>query len=217
MNKNTGYTIFFDFDNTITSFDVIDDMLARFSRDKKWMSLEKKWKKGLIGSKECLAGQIKGLNITKKGLDRYLSRVPLDPYFKTLKELLDSKDIKIVILTDDFDYIVRGILKAHGMDGINIRSNRLKVSGDNLVPSFPLGNDKCAKCAHCKKSSMRTPPGKRHLSVYIGDGLSDLCPAKECDIIFAKEPLIGYLNKDKVDHIPFKKLKKVYNYFKGHL
>ncbi len=37
--------VFFDFDNTITTFDVLDDMLARFSRNDNWIKLEEQWKK----------------------------------------------------------------------------------------------------------------------------------------------------------------------------
>ena len=42
-NKRTNdFIVFFDFDNTITTIDVIDDMLARFSGDDGWKELEKR-------------------------------------------------------------------------------------------------------------------------------------------------------------------------------
>lgn len=57
--------VFFDFDNTISTCDVFDSMLPRFSKDAFWIKLEKRWKSGKIGSKACLEGQIKGMSITK--------------------------------------------------------------------------------------------------------------------------------------------------------
>ncbi len=82
--------VFFDFDNTISKSDVFDTLLLRFSRDKRWINLEKRWKEGKIGSMECLAGQLEGIRITKKALDRHLCGIRLDPYFKELIQFLDS-------------------------------------------------------------------------------------------------------------------------------
>ena len=47
MEKKNGknLTVFFDFDNTITMSDVIDDMLERFSKDDGWKKLEEKWQR----------------------------------------------------------------------------------------------------------------------------------------------------------------------------
>ena len=42
--------VFFDFDNTISTCDVFDNMLPRFSKDDLWIRLEKDWQKGKIGS-----------------------------------------------------------------------------------------------------------------------------------------------------------------------
>lgn len=60
--------VFFDFDNTIATCDVFDNMLPRFSRDDLWVELEKKWKDGKIGSKACLQGQLKGM-VSNKGFN----------------------------------------------------------------------------------------------------------------------------------------------------
>jgi len=38
--------VFFDFDNTITNFDVLDDIIRRFSADKKWVAMSGPGKKG---------------------------------------------------------------------------------------------------------------------------------------------------------------------------
>ena len=39
-NNKNNLMVFFDFDNTITTIDVIDDMLERFSKDDEWKALE---------------------------------------------------------------------------------------------------------------------------------------------------------------------------------
>jgi len=207
------YTVFFDFDNTITKFDVLDDMLERFSGDDTWMALEKKWKAGEIGSRICLDAQMRGIRVTKRKLDQYLKTIRLDPSFKKLVHLLRVKLIKTVILSDDFDYILGRVLKTNGIRGVNFYCNRLKVSGGRLLPSFPFLNKDCRKCAHCKKSNLIANIGKGTTTVYVGDGLSDVCPSKHVDVVFAKGNLKKYCRREKIKHIPIKDLKDVHDYF----
>lgn len=210
--------VFFDFDNTITTHDVLDDMLVKFSKDDRWMDLEKRWKNKEIGSFECLKGQIKGIRVKKEALNEYLSKVKIDPYFKRLIRLLNSRGIRVIILSDNFDYILNRVLKNNDIGGLKMFSNRLKIVNDRLVPSFPYSNKKCGgTCAHCKKTSLARNLNRGEESVYIGDGLSDACGSREADTVFAKDYLKKYFEENGLAHIPFKGLKDVYEYFKRSL
>jgi len=212
-----NYVIFFDFDNTVTAFDVLDDILFRFSIDDKWLGLEEKWKNGEIGSRECLRGQIKGVRIGRDKLDRYLAKVRLDPYFKKLVTFLKSKRIKTIIVSDNFDYVLNNIFKFNGIHELKTYSNRLKLAQERLIPSFPLASRRCGACAHCKNATIRNNTNKDSTVVYIGDGRSDVCASKLADLVFAKGYLRDYLKAKKIDHIPCNGLKEAYEYFKGKL
>jgi len=211
-NKNT--VVFFDFDNTITTRDVFDDMLLRFAEDDSWRSLEERWKNKEIGSRQCLKEQISTINITKSSLDRYLATIKLDPYFKRVIRLLKQRCIKTVILSDNFDYILKRILRKNGINGLEVYSNKARIAGNRLIPSFPFTDGKCRVCAHCKKKTMFTNGSNGSFKIYIGDGQSDICPAEHADRVFAKESLLDYCRKEGISHIPYKNLKKVYNYLK---
>lgn len=208
-----NYSLFLDFDNTITTFDILDDMMSRFSADDKWIELEEKWRRRKIGSRLCLDGQIRGIRITKERLDKYLKTVRLDPAFKKLIKLCDSKGIKTVILSDDFDYMLNSVLRNNGVKGLELYCNSLKLSGDRLIPSFPFLNNNCRKCAHCKKANLVANRGKGSVTAYVGDGLSDVCPSKRADIVFAKGSLEKYCKKEKMEYIPISGLNDVYQYF----
>ncbi len=209
--------VFFDFDNTITKIDVLDDMLARFSRDDKWLELEDKWSHGKIGSRQCLDGQMRGISISRPRLDKYLKTIKIDGAFKKIVRLCDSKGIKTTILSDNFEYILKGILKHNGISGIDVYCNALKISGDDLTPAFPYSDDKPNGCAHCKTKNMLANVDPGYTSIYIGDGLSDLCPSKKAGLVFAKSTLKKRLKKDKVPCVPFNDLSDVYEYLKRRL
>jgi len=214
MGKNSNLTVFFDFDNTIARYDVFDDLVKRFSKDTSWVELEEKWKRGKIGSRECLEGQLQGLGITKKKLDRYLERIKLDPHFKRFVKFLRRKKIKTVVLSDNFDYILKRALRHNGIKNLKVYSNRMQFVRDKIIPHFPYSHKNCRICAHCKKKNLLANARQNNIIVYIGDGRSDICPAQHADIIFAKESLLKYCKEKKLPHIPFKGLKEVYSYFR---
>jgi len=206
--------VLIDFDNTITTFDVLDDMLARFSKDAAWVDLEKRWKAGKIGSRQCLDGQVRGVRITERRLDKYLSSVRIDPHFKKLVGLLDDANVRTIILSDNFDHILTRILHHNGVCGITTYANRLTFRGDRLIPSFPFANPKCGSCANCKTSTVKKNKGKGTMIVYVGDGLSDTCAAGYADVVFAKDALLDHCVRNKIDCIPYRGLDEVYAYFK---
>ena len=212
--KGRDCVAFFDFDNTITRYDILDDIIARFSPGDEWVGLERKWVAGRIGSRECLDGQMRGVRITRKRLDRYLATIKIDPAFKKILRFCRSKKIRVYILSDNFGYILKGILKHNGLRGLHIYCNKLRFSGDRLVPRFPFLNSRCHKCAHCKKANLVSRAGKDAVTIYVGDGLSDICPAERADIVFAKGRLEKHFRTKKLDHMPFKRLSEVYRHIK---
>lgn len=206
--------VFFDFDNTITHFDVLDSIVEIFSINKKWMAFEAAWKKGKIGSKGCLSGQLKSVRVDKDRLDRYLAKIKVDPYFKKIIALLKKNKIKPVILSDSFSYFIKSILRSNGINGIKIYSNKIKLSGGRLVPSFPHQHNTCKICGNCKSSHLPKNEFDDRVIIYVGDGLSDLCPSKNSDIVFAKGNLKKYLLKEGKPFISFGSLKSVYNFMR---
>ena len=213
-NKLSGCAVFFDFDNTITHFDVLDSVVENFSVNKKWAEFEAAWKKGKIGSKDCLSGQLKSVRVEKKRLDGYLAKIKVDPYFKKIITLLEKNDVKPVILSDSFSYFIGSILKNNGIDGIKIYSNRIKISGDKLIPAFPHQHKSCKICGNCKSNHLPSNKLDGRVIIYVGDGLSDLCPAKNSDIVFAKGSLKKFLLKEGKPFISFGSLRSVYNFLR---
>lgn len=219
MIKNNGNDLiaFFDFDNTITTIDVIDDMLERFSKDDGWRNLEERWRRGEIGSRECLKGQIEGIRVNKDRLDRYISTIKIDPYFKKLLRLFESRGIPVLIVSDNFDYMLDNILRRNNISGIEAYCNKAGFSGGKFNPAFPFANRKCGDCANCKKTHLLSRKRRGARTVYIGDGRSDECAARVSDMVFAKDYLKELFKKEGLPHIAIDSLKDVYGYFRRSL
>ncbi len=206
--------VFFDFDNTITITDVLDNIIKNFSVNDHWKMLQKLWENGEIGTKECLEGQLAGVRITKKQLSQFLLKVELDHSCYKIFSFLSKEGIFPVILSDNFTPIIEEILANHAIKGVKVYANSLRHYRDHLIPSFPYDNPFCPSCAHCKKIHLTRDGHENKLIVYVGDGRSDFCPAGVSDMVFAKDSLLAHMKKEGKDVIAYKDLGVIYRHFK---
>ncbi|MEW6171255.1 MAG: HAD-IB family phosphatase [Candidatus Omnitrophota bacterium] len=137
----------------------------------------------------------------------------LDPYFYELLDVLKKNRIKPVILSDNFSLIINYILKNNNIQGIKLYANKLLFSKNKLIPLFPYKNIDCFRCAHCKTNNLLKNKSRDKI-IYIGDGLSDMCPSKYADIIFAKGTLLKNLKNTKKRCIAIKNLRNVSRYLR---
>lgn len=208
--------IFFDFDNTVTAFDVLDGIIERFSVNRDWVAYEEAWKKGKIGSRQCLEGQLRSIRVGRPELQAYLETVTIDASFARLLALLHRFGVRPVIVSDSFSQIIRAILEHGGIRGVPVYANALRMQGDRLIPSFPHAGTACTRCGHCKTETLARPDFAGRYAIYIGDGLSDLCPARRSDLVFAKRgcSLHRQLLETSGNCRPFDDLGDVYLFFK---
>ena len=207
--------IFFDFDNTVTSHDILDDVIQRFAVDDRWVSLEKAWEEGSIGSKECLREQLRSVRATKKKMAEYCSTIRLDPYFNQTLAFLRKEGASPVILSDNFSFFINNILKNNGIKGIKVYANGIRFNDDKIIPTFSRPRGLCRKCGHCKSSHVLRKRGSLKPVVYVGDGHSDMCVARHADMVLAKEPLLGFCRQNNIKCAGFNSWKDILEFFKG--
>ncbi len=219
MNPPTAslsrYAIFFDFDNTLTSFDVLDDFIRRFAVDRGWMRAEKRWREGKIGSRECLEEQLACLRVTRRQAERYLEGITPDPSLRKLLEFLRLNGVEPVVLSDSFYFLIDRILKNGGITGLRVFSNQARFHKDRILPYFSDRNRACFTCANCKKRYLLVHARQHRPIIYTGDGRSDLCASSLADIIFAKGDLARHLEREKKQFIPFRTLADIYRRLKN--
>jgi 2,3-diketo-5-methylthio-1-phosphopentane phosphatase len=210
--------VFFDFDNTITAFDVLDGIIERFSVNRDWIAYEEAWKKGKIGSRQCLDGQVRSIRVERAQLHAYLATVGIDASFGRLLALLRRHGVEPVIVSDSFTQLIGYILEHNGISGITVHANSLRMHGNCLFPSFPHAGAECNRCGHCKTETLARAEFAGKRAIYIGDGLSDLCPARRSDLVFAKRgcSLQRHLLETGGHCQPFDTLSDIYKFFTEH-
>lgn len=199
-----------DFDGTVAQDDVGDLLFKTFSNDGGPGEVIERWRQGEISSRECLEREAEMARARQDELDRFILKRKLDPYFKDFHDFAKKRGMEVVIMSDGLDYYIESMLIKHGLGEIEFFANRLKFNGDALEIEFPyydlLG---CQDCACCKTHHLYRYRDQGYFIIYVGDGLSDVCPCTEADLVFAKGNLLKYCRETGINHIRYRNFRDV--------
>jgi 2-hydroxy-3-keto-5-methylthiopentenyl-1-phosphate phosphatase len=202
--------VFCDFDGTISVQDATDFILTRFA-DSEWQDIEQQWKKGAVGSAECMQRQVAVVRTTRQQLDAALDEIEIDPSFPAFAGYCRSQEIPLTILSDGVDYFIHRILARHRLPPLPIIANQLTIRGQNGNTRYhlalPFSQAACESGAGmCKCRCVRGAAGTR---VYVGDGRSDFCVANKPELVFAKGNLAQYCERQGIAFVRYRRFAEV--------
>lgn len=179
-----------DFDGTVSRRDVGHEVLKYFSGSR-WVEIDRAYCKGEIGSMDAYSIIASFIKIDPDELLSFLDRhSELDPGFKAFYRFCVDAGMGFKIVSDGLDFYIREILSRHGLAGIDFYANNLVIGPDHSVAiNFPHSNGECRKCGTCKSNILAALKDRYSRVIYIGDGYSDVCPARSADVVFGKKTL----------------------------
>ncbi|KAB7770561.1 MtnX-like HAD-IB family phosphatase [Xanthomonas maliensis] len=198
-----SWSVLCDFDGTIGLQDVIDTLLERFGLPG-WQALEAQWQAGLIGSGECMRGQVALLDMSAEQLEAHLATLQIDPAFPRFAAAVAARGLPLQVVSDGLDQPIRVMLSRHRLEHLPIAANRLCSTAQprQWLLQSPYQAKDCGagtcKCAQIRQARER--PQQRVL--LIGDGASDFCGAARADYVFAKRRLIDHCRLRGIPHSP---------------
>jgi 2,3-diketo-5-methylthio-1-phosphopentane phosphatase len=201
----TRFSVFCDFDGTVSVKDVTDVLLEAYALPE-WQDIEALWRAGRIGSMECMQRQVALLRCSRKELDALADAVDIDPRFPDFVAACREAAIPVTILSDGLDYVIRRVLRNHGLIELPVYANHLEMLGEDChTLSFPHAQTDCivasgtCKCALIR--ALRLPGAE---TVLVGDGASDFCAAREAaDFVFAKASLLDHCLEFALPHAAY--------------
>jgi 2,3-diketo-5-methylthio-1-phosphopentane phosphatase len=190
MTPDRKTLILCDFDGTASPVDVGKRLLDRFTGDG-WEEIDRDYCAGRIGSRAAytkIAPLFRGTRAVM--LEYVLSIASLDRDFATLCRLCRQNGIDIKIVSDGLDFYIEALLEKHGLAQVAYHANCAVFEADERVSfEFPGASGDCGRCGNCKRAILTSCRPSYHRIIYIGDGYSDICPAKNADLVFAKSTL----------------------------
>jgi 2,3-diketo-5-methylthio-1-phosphopentane phosphatase len=195
--------IFCDFDGTLAQNDVGDLLFKNFANWPECEKLVQQWLRGEISSRECLQREAATARLTREQLDAFCDEQAITPGFHEFAEFCRRKNWPLIVLSDGLDYYIQRVLSRHGID-LPIFANHLEfVPPNHITISFPYFEHSCGKCGNCKGYHLRRLAKPDERMVYIGDGYSDRCGAREADLIFAKRDLAKWCMENQITYWHF--------------
>jgi 2,3-diketo-5-methylthio-1-phosphopentane phosphatase len=195
MSSHGGILILCDFDGTVCTVDMGNEVLNRFT-DKGWEEIDRAYCSGDIGSRDAylrIASLFRG---TKAQLLEFVGKNgKLDPYFPAFYACCRESGLDLKIVSDGLDVYIDAILRKYNLEEIECFTNSAVFRDGRLFIEFPQANDDCNRCGTCKNGILKKYRSAYETIVYIGDGHSDVCPSKDADLVFAK----GILHKKCVE------------------
>ncbi|MGA3208343.1 MAG: MtnX-like HAD-IB family phosphatase [Syntrophales bacterium] len=195
--KKPRMLILCDFDGTVSTVDMGNEILNRFT-DKGWEEIDRAYCAGEIGSRLAYTRVASFFTGSRAQMLEFVSsRERIDPHFLEFYRFCQRRGVDLKIVSDGLDFYIDAILKKNNLQDIEFFSNvTVFRDGDKLSIEFPRMNDKCEKCGTCKKDVLNNYRSNYDQVIYVGNGYSDVCPAKDADLVFAKEVLYEKCRQD---------------------
>ncbi|KDR94256.1 Haloacid Dehalogenase superfamily, subfamily IB, phosphoserine phosphatase-like/2,3-diketo-5-methylthio-1-phosphopentane phosphatase [Peptoclostridium litorale DSM 5388] len=205
------YTVFCDFDGTITLNDTCVELTRKYARDG-WQEIERLWKEGRYSAAQLSQMILDLIEIDEPELESFARSMEIDPNFKRFAQLMESRGADIYIVSDGYDKLIEPVLSENGLLHIRYYANSIVFENGGMKAYFPNNNPDCGSCGNCKTDIIDGLKECGSTSIYIGDGYSDRCASKNGDIVFAKRDLAVLLGKQGKEFVPFEDFSDIIRY-----
>jgi 2-hydroxy-3-keto-5-methylthiopentenyl-1-phosphate phosphatase len=193
-----------DFDGTVTKEDIGFLLLDAFVGSR-WRQYLEEYTSGKISVavfSKTVFGMIKA---DAKTLTEFVQESPRAKIRPGLREFIDyckDKGIKIIIVSHGLNFYIKAILQKLGVSGIEVRAAENIFSSDGMKVRY-LGPDGKEMDTGFKEAYTDMLNQKGYQVVYIGDGFSDVRPARRAQYICATARLLVLCRDEKLKCYPF--------------
>ena len=191
-----------DFDGTVTEDDISFILLDAFAKGD-WRAINTQYTDGKITVGQFNERAFGLARASKKAMLDYLKdKVKVRPGFQRLVELCRQKGIRLVIVSNGLDFYVQKVLKDLKLYSLEYHAAETRFHANKLKVRY-IGPDGSVVDSGYKEKFVKQYLNEGYHVVYIGNGSSDLSPARVSHQVFATESLLKSCQSNGVTCIPF--------------
>jgi 2,3-diketo-5-methylthio-1-phosphopentane phosphatase len=202
--------IFCDFDGTLTDRDTLWVLLDRFAPPE-WYDIELKMLAGEMSERDGLKAELKMINQPDEILlSTLLKEIKPAQGIEELVALVRQEDWKMQVLSGGLLRFAGALWRQWGYGDIPLYANDHYRNGEGGIEVIEANIPRLKEhCNHCKRWHLEEALKRGSEVIYIGDGLTDFCPAEVAHRRYAKGHLLEHLQKKGLEAIPFDDLRVV--------
>ena len=146
---------------------------------------------------------------------RFVDRIAqLDETFREFVEFCHRNGLRLEIVSEGLDLYIDPLLRKWNLD-LPVRTNHVILDGGRVRIEHPWADATCRLCRTCKLLRLFQLRTEGYRIAYVGDGPSDLCPAIEADIVFAKAELATLCEEESIAYSAFERFADVQQLLRG--
>jgi 2-hydroxy-3-keto-5-methylthiopentenyl-1-phosphate phosphatase len=215
-----------DFDGTITRTDVGEAILNEFAASE-WGAVKALQGKRKVGTRESILRRLVvarqreeeafAIAIRRAGPEmvRFVDRIAqLDDSFQEFVAFCRRSGLRLEVVSEGLDLYIGHLLRKWNLD-LPVRTNQVNLDGGRVRIEYPWADATCILCRTCKLLRLFQLRTEGYRIAYVGDGPSDLCPAVEADLVFAKGELATLCEVEAIPYWPFDRFADVQQHLRG--
>ena len=205
-----------DFDGTITNKDVSFLLLDALA-DGDWRQLLAEYQadKISVGNFNTRAfAMIKADKQTMLDLIFTSGKIKIRPGFQELVNYCSQNGLEFVIVSNGQDFYIEAILENLELQNIEFHAARSRFRPEGLEVRY-IGPDGNIVEDSFKETYTELFLSKGYHVIYVGNGVSDIYPARRAHHVFATGDLLGKCRETNLDCIPFSDMNDIVTAMKG--
>ena len=208
MTKGTKTLVQCDFDGTVTEQDISFLILDSFAGGN-WRQLFKDYEDGKISVGHFNTEAFSTVKADKKTLLELVRRkAKTRPGLQELVAACRRKGYRFVIVSNGLRFYIEDILGRLGMVDLEIFAAETQFHPEGLKVQY-IGPDGKYLDNDFKIAYAKTFLAQDYRIIYVGNGSSDLAPARKSQHIFATETLLKRCQEANLSCTPFSDLRQV--------
>ena len=197
-----------DFDGTITAEDTSFFLLDSFAQGD-WRSWLQEYREHRIPVGEF---NIRAFSLIKADktslLEAIEDKIVIRPGFHELVDYCSTRGFRFVIVSNGLDFYIEDILKRLGLERVEFHAARTYFDPRGLRVQY-IGPDGRELRDNFKEAYLKLFLNQGYQVAYVGNGDSDISPAKQAHHVFARGELLDYFQENGLPCQPFEDLRDV--------
>ena len=195
--------IFCDFDGTIATHDTLDAIQDVYGPSD-WRERYSLMRRAGSSARDTIRKTLESCKATPEQIEELIRSIDLRPGFEEFVRLVRSIGYEFIIQSEGIDLSIRIVLHERGLDDIPYFTNRFVVNDEGRPSTRNIhSHPDCPVCGNCKASHLIEARKAGAAIVYIGDGITDRCPAQISDVVFARAELADWCQSREMPFIRF--------------
>ena len=191
-----------DFDGTVTEEDTSFFLLDAFAQGD-WRRLLREYKEHRISVGEFNTRAFAMVKADKPALLEALEgKIKVRAGFHGLVNYCRRRDFRLVIVSNGLDFYIEATLKDLGLENIEVHAAQASFHPEGMKVQY-VGPDGKRLEDGVKEAYTKSFLKLGYRVIYMGNGDSDVAPAKYAHHVFATGELLAYCRENNLNYKPF--------------